>query len=162
MENLKLSDPWYVHRSKLEALFEMDDAVTVGPVENTENGPYVTVKVSNHNKAAALKKVIRPSVAFGNVTLQIMVEDTAEGESEAEILKAAFAYNRIVRGVETVQRDLTATLHTFLVVDPSVLQFWGDNMADYHGNISMLAADVAREVLELTDAQICTADLRAN
>lgn len=161
MPKLNLSAPWHIYRSKLAALFELDEAVNVGPVVNSENGPTVTLKVSNHVKAAALKKTLKSSVEFGNVTLNIVLEDTAEDETEVEVLKAAFAYNRLVRGVETFT-DQTGTNHCYLIMEPDVLQFYADNLADYRGNISLLAEDAARDVLELTDAVVCTADLAEN
>lgn len=162
MQKLNLSAPWYLHRSKLAALFELDDEVTVGGVETTDDGVSVTVKVSNHTKAAALQKVLTPTLEFGNVKLSVIVLDTAEAETPADILRAAFSYNRLFRGVE-VSTDPTGTDWTYLVADPSVLQFFGDNMEDYRGNVSMLVADAARDVLTLNaGTAVCTADLTEN
>lgn len=161
MPKLNLSSPWQIHRQELAALFELDEQVTVGPVEENDGGYTVTVKVSNHQKADALKKILA-SPEFGNVKLTVAVEDTAAEESVADVLRAAFAYNRAFRGVE-INRDPTGTDWTYLVAEPDVLQFPADNLNDYRGNMSMLTADAARDVLNLdAGTAVCTADLWEN
>lgn len=162
MKKLDLSAPWHIYRNKLAAIFELDDEVTVGAVEDTESGATVTLRVSNHAKAAALQKVLKASVEFGAITLSVVVVDTAEAETPADILRAAFAYNRLFRGVETLE-DPTGTIWTYLVAEPDVLQFPADNLNDYRGNISILTADAARDVLTLNaGTAVCTADLTEN
>ena len=163
MQKLDLSAPWYIYRSKLAALFELDDSVSVGAIENdNEKGPSVTLKVESHAKADALRKVLPLNVNFGNVDLGIIIQDTAADDAnEADILRAAFAGNRLVRRVEETT-DFTQTKHVFLVMEPSVTQFFADNLADYRRNVSQLAEETARDVLSLENAAICTADLTEN
>lgn len=162
MQKLDLSAPWYQHRAKLAALFELDEQVSVGPVEQSESGPSVTVNVSNHAKAAALRKLLA-CPEFGNVRLAVVVIDTAEeNETPADVLRAAFAYNPLFRGVE-VNTDPTGTDWTYLVTEPDVVQFRADNLADYRGNMSMLAADAAMDILTLdAGTAVCTAALNEN
>ncbi len=162
MNKLDLSAPWYIYRNKLAAIFELDSEVTVGAVENAESGVTVTLRVSNHTKAAALQKALKPSVEFGNVTLSVVVVDTAAAETPADVLRAAFAYNRLFRDVVTL-KDPTGTEWTYLVSEPNILQFPADNLNDYRGNLSMLVADAARDVLTLdAGTSVCTADLTEN
>lgn len=161
MKKLDLSSPWQIHRQKLAALFELDEQVEVSPVEQTENGYSVTVRVGNHTKAAALQKVLA-CPEFGNVRLAVVVVDTAGEETPADILRAAFAYNRLFRGVET-NTDPTGTDWTYLVAWADVVQFPADNLNDYRGNVTMLAADAARDCLTLdAGTAVCTADVREN
>lgn len=162
MPKLDLSSPWQIHRQKLAAIFQYDEQVTVSPVETTESGATVTVSVANHTKAAALRKLLA-CPEFGNVRLSVVVIDTAsESEMPADILRAAFAYNPLFRGVET-NTDPTGTDWTYLVVEPDVIQFPGDNLNDYRGNLSMLAMVAARDVLNLdAGTAVCTADLLEN
>lgn len=161
MQKLDLSAPWHIHRQKLAALFELDDAVTVSPVEWTENGWTVTLSVSDHHKAAALQKLLG-SPEFGNVKLSVVVVDTAKEETPADILRAAFAYNPRFKGVET-KTDPTGTEWTYLVAWDDTVQFPADNLNDYRGNLSMLAAVAARDVLTLeAGTAVCTADLTEN
>lgn len=164
MKKLDLASPWQIYRQKLAALFELDEQVTVGPVEQSESGPCVTVEVESHDKTVALQRLLKPSIEFGDggVTLRVNVVDTAAEMKPADVLRAAFAYNRLFRGVE-INTDPTGTDWTYLVAEPDVVQFPGDNLNDYRGNVSMLAADAARDVLTLdAGATVCTADLREN
>lgn len=161
MKNLELSTPWQIHRQKLAALFELDEQVTVGPVEQSENGYTVTVSVNNHVKAAALCQILA-CPEFGNVKLSVIIEDTSEEETPADIFRAAFTYNRKFCGVE-VNTDMTGTEWTYLIAEPDVIQFPADNLADYRGNFTMLIADAARDVLSLdAGTAVCSADLREN
>ena len=114
MPKLDLSAPWQIHRQKLAALFELDSEVSVGAVELSESGYSLNVSVNNHTKAAALRKILA-CPKFGNVCLSVVVIDTAVEETPADILKAAFAYNRLVRGVE-INADPTGTEWTYLVM----------------------------------------------
>lgn len=160
---LDLTAEWYQCRAKLAAVLELDDDVTVGAVEDGDEGgeKYVKVRVSNHTTAAALEKLLKPKT-FGNVTLNFEVEDTAQEETLADIMKDAFAHNRLVRGVET-HTDPTGTVWTYLVMEPDIVQFPADNLMDYRGNATMTAEQAARDCLTLdAGAAVCTADLREN
>ncbi len=161
MNKIDLASPWQIHRQKLAAVFELDEQVDVSPVENTENGPVVTVRVKNHAKAAALEKILA-CPEFGNVHLSVVVVDTAKEETSADILRAAFAYNPLFRGVE-INTDPTDTDWTYLVAWDDIVQFPADNLNDYRGNMSMLVADAARDVLTLdAGTAVCTVDLMEN
>lgn len=166
MRKLDLSAPWQIYRQELAELFAFDDAVTVGPVEEgygyeSENQS-VTLEVSNHTTAAALEKLFKEPKTFGNVKLTVEVKDTAQEETLADILRDAFAHNRLVRGVET-QTDPTGTQWTYLVMEADILQFPADNLADYRRNMTLTAEQAARDVLTLeAGAAICTAALDEN
>ena len=161
MQKLNLASPWQIHRQKLAALFELDEQVTVSPVEQTESGYTVTVSVNNHAKAAALRQILA-CPELGNVRLAVVVLDTAAEETPADILRAAFAYNRLFRGVE-INTDPTGTDWTYLIAEPDVVQFPADNMNDYRDNMSALVADAARDVLNLdAGTAVCTAALNEN
>lgn len=162
-QKLDLASPWQICRQTIAALCEGDDAVTVGPVEDGDDSgeKYVRVRVSNHTTAAALDKLLKPK-QFGNITLNFEVEDTAQEETLADILKDAFAHNRLVRGVET-QTDPTGTLWTYLVMEADIIQFPADNLSDYRRNVTMTAEQAARNVLTLdAGAAVCTVDLCEN
>lgn len=163
---VNMSAPWYVQQRKLAAFFELDEAVSVGdvtPIDGGAAGEYgVTISVSNRAKANALAKTLRKSYEFGGVTLRVNVLDVADDETPEETLKDAFAHNRLVRGV--AHEDANGFERTFVVVEPDVLQFRADNLADYRRNVSMLAADAAAELFEFDGGGVtfCTADLREN
>lgn len=160
MKKLNLSAPWQIHRNKLAEVFHFDESVTVGDVVDSAGGCAVTISVSNHAKAAALNKLLKKTVEFGGVTLTVVVEDTAEEESVTELLKDAFSHNHLIRGVETI-RNPTIGERAFVVIEPEIMQFWADNLADYRGNVSILAADAAQDVF-VDDVNFCTAALNEN
>lgn len=163
MAKLNLSAPWYIHAKKLAAIFAMDENVTVGDVTETDGGYVVNVSVSNHAKAAALDKILKKSVSFGNITLLVSVVDTTDDETLIETLKDAFAHNRLFRRIET-EPDMTGTTErTFIIAEPDVIQFYADDLSDYRRNFNGLAADVARELFDVDgDVNFCTADLTEN
>ena len=165
IRKLDLSAPWQIYRQELAKLCEGDDAVTVGPVgEGYESEQkYVTLEVSNHTTAAALEKLFKePKTLECGVKVFVKVKDTAQEETLADILRDAFAHNRLVRGVET-QTDPTGTQWTYLVMEPDVLQFPADNLADYRRNMTLTAEQAARDVLTLeAGTAICTAALDEN
>ena len=162
--NLKanLSAPWYEHQKKLAAMFELDEDVSVSPISDGEDGPYITVSVSNHAKAAALGKILKKSVEFGGVTLNVTVVDVAAEETPAEIARAAFAYNRMVRDIRT-DTDAAGAEHTYVIFEPDVMQFFNDDLSDYRGNFNALFEDAARDLFAVDPSvNFCTADLREN
>ena len=160
---LNLSPPWYTHQKMLEKMFELDESVSVGPIVTDDNDmPSLVVFVADHHKAAALSRMLK-SPDYGNVHLTVTVQDTAEEhETDAELVKTALSYNRIVKDIVT-QCDQTNTPHTYVVFQPDVCQFMNDDTSDYMGNYNALFEDVARELFnDNIQVQYCTADLREN
>ena len=138
--NLKLTAPWYEHQKKLAAMFELDEEVSVSPVSDAapENdySKNISVMVSNHAKAAALGKILKKSVEFGGVTLNVTVVDVSAEETPAELAKAAFAYNRMVHDVRT-DTDAAGAEHTYVIFESDVMQFFNDDLSDYQGNFNV-------------------------
>lgn len=165
-QRVDLSSPYEVFRSKLAALFAYDEEVTVSAVqddsESGEGAKAVTLFVSNHAKAAALKKLAEHTLDYGK-GFRVIVEDTAAEESIADTLKAAFAYNPLLRGVKSVV-DTAGAEWVFAVMEAEPLQCFTDCFPqDCNGNFTALASDVAAELFEVpANTHFCTADLRKN
>lgn len=166
-QRLDLSAPWEVYRAKLAAFFAYDDEVSVSPVQDDsahgdDGAKAVTLSVSNHAKAAALKKLAERALDYG-AGFRVVVDDTTTEESVADTLKAAFAYNPLLLRVDEIE-DTAGAVWTFAVMEPETLQFFTDCFPqDYCGNETALAADVARELFDIPDnAHFCTADVREN
>lgn len=166
-QKLDLSAPWEVRRSKLAALFAYDEEVTVSAVQDDslhsgEGAKAVALSVSNHAKAAALKKLAERAFDYG-AGFRVVVEDTAEEESMIDTLKAAFAYNPLLRRVESVE-DTAGVEWIFAVMEAEPLQCFTDCFPqDCNGNFTALASDVAAELFEVpANTHFCTADLREN
>ena len=159
-----LSAPWYTYQKKLAGLFAGDEAVTVGPViQNDENSGAVSLEVAvrGSEKATAIRKLLPDSVTFGNVALAITVKEDTSEMTAADVIKAAFAYNPLFVGVEAVT-DAMGVNHVYGVFHTAVIQFFNDDLSDYRGNFTALAADVVREIFEDTayagTLHFCTVD----
>ena len=75
------------------------------------------------------------------------------------------ALDRVLPKVKTFGReavDQTGTPHGFVRFRPQVVQFFDDNIADFNGNWTGLAQDIATEVFasECRGIHFCTADVR--
>lgn len=160
MENINLCPPWETYRRELAAFFELDEQVSVSEVTETEDGKSVTLTVTDAGKAAALEKVLKKSVTFGNVSLNIGIIDASGVDSLADTLKKAFAFNELVRRV-AVGHDHTGTEHVFVICVPDIIQFFNDDLSDYAGNFNGLVADVARDLFD-APAHFNTQDVEKN
>lgn len=171
MNNLKIQSPWQSFQGKVKALFERDPFVEVGElIDGAQSGCYILpIEVKKHAKYEALVRLIPRTVTFGNITVETQLYDTENGISSVEeiskLFETAFEGNPVFRDVKQA-RDLTGALHSFVRFEPYVLQFFNDNLADYNGNWSGLAMDIAIEDLFTEYAEMgihfCTAPNAAN
>lgn len=167
MTNFKLEAPWYTYNKMVAKLFETDQEVEVSEVIPGNDGSYtMTVSVSDHNKYIALDRVMPKKVEFGNITLNIVVKSSGSNnaiEDYVELYKIVFKGNMLVKDFK-VATDFSGFTHCFVRFWPEVVQFFNDNAADYNGNWSGLAQDIAKEVFADCPAGIhfCTADLMEN
>ena len=167
MTNFKLEAPWYTYNKMVAKLFETDREVEVSEVIPGNDGGYsMTVVVSDHDKYIALDRVMPKKVEFGNITLNIVVKSSESNnaiEDYVELYKTVFKGNMLVKDFK-VATDFSGFTHCFVRFWPEVVQFFNDNTADYNGNWSGLAQDIAKEVFADCPAGIhfCTADHREN
>jgi len=167
MENLKLSPPWYTYQKMTKALFERDPDITVGEIYKHSNGTDYAfdIEVRNHEKYLALDRVLNRVKLFGNVGLFITLydEENSLGDEAINVYRAIFDGNPIVRSVED-EVDFTGTHNGYVVFEPEIIQFFNDDLSDYHRNWTGLAQNIARELFD--DAahgiRFCTADVREN
>ena len=148
MSKFKLEAPWYTFRKKVFSLFENDPDISVGPLyEANEDGfDYVfDIDVLNHEKFLALDRVFPKVKEFGNVRLGIFLfdEENANGENYIiSLFETIFEGNPILKDIRQLE-DKTGTRHGYVRFQPEVIQFFDDNIADYNGNGSGLAQDIA-------------------
>lgn len=167
MNMFKLEAPWYNYQKKVKAMFDRDPDITVGDIYQKENGKDFgfDVEVRNHEKYLALDRVLNRVKIFGNVALFITLfdeENSLEDEAIA-VYKAIFKDNPIVRSIEDVV-DVTGTHHGYVVFEPEIIQFYDDDLSDYHRNWTGLAQNIARELFDdaAHGVYFCTADIREN
>ena len=165
MMKFAIEAPWYTFQKKVKALFEQDPDIEVGDVIEQEDDrtDYVfSIEVKNHEKFLALDRVLPKVRTFGNVTLGIMIfdeENVGDNVDRIALYETIFTGNPIVKDVKDVT-DFAGTRHGFIRFKPEVIQFFDDNIADFSGNWSGLAQDIAMEVFdqEMAGIHFCTAD----
>ena len=162
---VKLSAPWCTYQKKVKALFELDPDIDVKEVtEGTGDCDYeFDIVVRNHDKYNALKTLMETRVEFGNVTLGVHIFDAYKQETEFDIamLKTLFDGNGLVKDIKVIT-DSALAKHYYVRFQPTVVQFFNDDLSDFNGNWSGLAADIAREVMPVAGVNYCTADVREN
>ena len=168
MRLVGLSTPWDTWHKKIRALFELDPEIKVGDLVHIENGDVhysFDIEVKNHEKYIALDRVLPNVKEFGNVIVGINMYDEENNayDEGAELYRKIFSGNPIVNDVKDAV-DVTDTHHVFVRFAPEVIQFFNDDLSDYNGNWSGLAAEIAKEVFEndYRGVFFCTADKREN
>ena len=159
---LKLSPPWCIYMSKLNALFGNDPKITV---EFDEKNYEVRLFVDDGLKAEAISKLIPTVKKIGNIDLKIYVVpsngeigNNLDDASAKEIFDTAFEGNPVYAYAQEVEVLYCYTV-TYIVFKNKVVQFFGDNLSDIHGLISTLYQDIAYEIFEdagLNDVYYCT------
>ena len=163
-ENENLYSPWETFRRKLKALFDGDEDITVGEIQEcaAEDAQYaLQVKVRGYAKYLALSQTLLRTKEFGNVTLRIdpdYADEQDETEYTASLYETIFKENPRLKDVRLVT-DFTGSKHAYIRFQPEVIQFPNDDISDYNGNWSGLAQEIAREVFADSGAgtHFCTA-----
>ena len=168
MHLIGLSTPWSTWHKKIKALFEFDPEINVGDLSHVKNGDLdymFDIEVKNHEKYVALDRVLPTVKEFGNVTVGINMYDEENNiyDVGAELYRKIFKGNPIVKDIKDAV-DATDTHHVFVRFVPEVIQFFNDDLGDYNGNWSGLAAEIAKEVFEndYRGVFFCTADKHEN
>ena len=167
MHIVKLSTPWDTWHKKIKALFELDPEINVGEIIESEDDDLdycFDIEVKNHEKYIALDRVLPNVKTFGNVVVGINMFDEENNEDEGyNIYQQIFSGNPIVKDIKDAT-DPTGTHHVFVRFMPEVVQFFNDDISDYSGNWSGLAADIAEEIFDndYRGVFFCTADKREN
>lgn len=146
-EETGIASPWITCYRKLLAMFKEDNEVEVTyPDDPTDYKVLITS--SNKYKIEALKKIIKPEIKFGNVTLTIeCVTKVDDKVSEiANDFQVAFNGNPFVSKIIKAPFGPAQEIVLYLLMQHEVVQFVNDNTCDYNANSTFLSEDVAREV----------------
>lgn len=149
MENkeLKLSSPWATYFSELEALFGEDPEIRL---EADWDKTYVIkMYVDNQEKAEAIARLLPMEKTFGNVIVHIVIIPANKNlVSKTDIYSAAFKGNPAFVGIENHEESTEAWVPPFayVIFKSKVVQFFNDELNDYHGMHSTLYQDIARDV----------------
>lgn len=151
-EKLHISSPWVTYVHKLQCLFGDDPDIRV---EYDDDACRVKLFVNGIDKAEALTRLLKPEVEFGNVKLYIEVIPANREKTFADLVKDAFLGNP--HFVELIKIPLQSNPIYYAIFKKEVAQFFNDNLADAHGNISTLYETMAKEILGEEDGvHFCT------
>lgn len=152
---LQKSPPWYAYHRKVLALFGCDDEILIRDLARTGDGVYtLQIMARNIDKATALRTILQPKIDFDGTVLTTNIlgpdEDSiVPNVDEAKTFAAAFAGNPLYFGIVEAQLG-------YCVFVDTILQFYNDNPNDYCGNMTILPADLAREILVTERMHFCT------
>lgn len=151
MAKLNLSPPWVVYYRKLSAFFKEDSEVRITYDEIEQE---IKLYVDNAEKAVALENLLPSEQVFGNVTLYITI--VPANKTTFDSVKAAYSTNssdiihicfnnKAVTGIKIVDGIMTNRM-TFVIFKKEVVQYFTDDIGDYHGICSTLYQDLAKEI----------------
>lgn len=151
-----MSPPWDTYYCEIEAFFKQDPEVRV---LYDDEKKVITLYVNNEAKADALNVLLPSEKTFGNVTVKINVTpaNTKNFATTSDALASALNGNNAIRQI-IVSGLPGLGEFTYVICAPEVAQFFTDNLQDYCGFTSMLFADLARDIFEVSKEGIffCT------
>ena len=143
-KTVKSCSPWVTYVHKLNALFGQDPDIEI---VFDESEMKVKLLVVGADKAASLDRLLPGSITFGNVgALTIEVVPANKEKSKADLFRDAFEGNPLYSRTMDIQPDGTKNAFTYVMFYKKVVQYWNDNLGDPHGNVSMMAQDLATEI----------------
>lgn len=158
-QSLALSPPWYLFRNQVNATLGKDKCVQVDELQEVNDARYVlNIHVCRKAKAKSLAVFMDRTEQFGNIAVDIRILDSHGKEvpskglpSDATEIRETLT--RALKGncyfVGTLDGNFTNAF--FLEFTKSVVQYYGDNLADAYGNINEVAATAFQSVLKLPE-----------
>lgn len=148
MSKLKLSAPWYTYFREIEALFEQDPEITI---RYTKNPLTIKLYVDNEEKADAIMQLLPTEKIFGETIVNIKVIPSNKiSATKASLFKTAFEGNPIFSEMIDIEGVYINPIH-YCVFKKEVVQYWNDNLADPHGNVSTLYQNIAEDIFQDID-----------
>lgn len=154
MARISLSSPWVEYYRKVNAMFQKDPEVTVIYDEEKRT---LNIYVDNSAKAGALGVLFPVEITFGNCVLPINIIPSNKTNTNAAVtdIEEALDGNGAVSFIRNV--ELFGKMLTYVVFKPEVVQYFTDDLSDYHGFRSTLYAEIAKELFgELDGVYFCT------
>lgn len=149
MARIGMSSPWVAYYHEVEAFFREDPEVHV--IFDDEKCE-IKLYVENTSKAAALDKLMRHEMNYGNVTLAISVIQRngvmiglMADVPNSSLYQNALEGNKAFSYIRTIQGVFVNGL-TYVVFANKVVQYWTDDLGDINGIRSTLYQDIAKEI----------------
>lgn len=154
-EKMKLSTPWVTYYRYVYALFDDDPEVAV---TFSDSEKVLKLYVENDIKAQALEKLLPSEKWFGNVAVKIQVIPSNDGDTTDALLRHAFSGNPILSRIVTAEGILSNPI-SYVAFEPSIIQFWNDDLSDLNGVCTVLPHEVAKNVFDDLDGVFFCTDL---
>ena len=156
-ENLNSSDPVWTYFNKLTVMFGKDPDIELEfeRVDDFTSKAFIHVNNSNRpGKSDAFVKMLPSRVDFGLQRLYIDIIPNNDSRADHEVLVDMFYGNPII--------DSFVTDHSgrhYIVFKKDILQYHSYDCSDINGYQSVLAEDLARELItdDITNVYFCTA-----
>lgn len=148
MAKISLSPPWVEYYHKIDEFFKYDPEVRV-IYDEDENK--LSLYVDNENKASAIAELLPATKEFGAVLMKIIVIPTNTKKNlrktNISLIEAAFENNPIINDIKIVSGLFSYDLY-YVMFKNCVVQYFDDNLGDYHGLKSTLYENIARDVFD--------------
>ena len=147
--DVNLSPPWVTYANEVNAMFRDEFDVNV---RTSDDGYTINLYVKKADKAAALTKLLKPTVKFGNITVKVIVipankEDTTDVDSMKVVdlyktaLKDNMAFEEIIERAEGLPFAMN-----YVVFRNQVVQFYNEDLSDHLGMCSTLYQTIADDI----------------
>ena len=153
MARLNLSPPWDIYYRQISAMFAEDPEVLV-VYDDVEME--IKLYVDNPYKADALGRLLPEEKSFGNVKIYITIVPSNKvtlpesNKANASDIAKALEGNGAVYDIREVD-EFTGYKITFVIFTKKVIQYFTDNIGDWHGLCSTLYQDLAKDVFGSID-----------
>ena len=156
MAKLKILSPWVVFYREVDAMFKNDPEVHV---IYDDDDQVISLFVDNATKADALSQILPTEKEFGNVAVRIEVVPSNKRftNTKANLFSRALEGNKALWTVVDTSGIPNFPSITYVVFRKEVVQYFTDNLGDYHGITSTLYQEIAKDIFINTEGvYFCT------
>lgn len=165
-----LQSPWVTIYNKCKAMFEKDNELIIGSLQEPVDGlASFEIVSSNAEKIIALQSLINTSFFLGNIKLVIKLgvingdskeyleKKAVNDKIDVDTIETAFDGNDVLDNVREVKFP-GGYPAIYVLFAKEVVQFYNDDITDLYGNFNGLYEDIARDIfLPLEGVFYCTA-----
>ena len=154
-----LSPPWYTLLSEVYYTFGVAGDVRVESLRDENDSTAlkeIIIVTENRTRGEALSSLINPTFQFGNITVNVSVQNSQGQRYPAIVIDSRATLEGIfvsALGGNPLFVEAKSTLHSFhgdvlgVAFTKSVIQFYQDNLAELYSNYNGLAVDVFKKLL---------------
>jgi len=164
---IQLAPPWITYFNEMQHSIGVGPTITVGPLIPVGGNYIILIQSTNNERAVALATLLKPLVAFGNITVEVVVSNHENQIVEpmrcpldvfevAHLLQIALEGNPYFQQV-VVQPQLPGDKNVvFPVFTAQVIQFFNDDISNLCQTFTEVAAVVFQDVIK---EEICNSPI---